>query len=156
VTRFRKLGPDDAETAARLNALFAKAFDDPVSYTSAPPTQGYLMDLLAQPHVHVLVAEAAGAVIGGLVAYSLPKLEQARREVYIYDLATHANHRRQGIATGLIALLQDIAQREGAYVIFVQADYGDDPAIALYSKLGQREDVMHFDIAPAAKPTKND
>jgi hypothetical protein len=28
----------------------------------------------------------------------------------------------------------------------VQADYGDDPAIALYTKLGEREDVMHFDI----------
>jgi aminoglycoside 3-N-acetyltransferase I len=36
----------------------------------------------------------------------------------------------------------------GAWVIYVQADYGDDPAIALYSKLGTREDVMHFDIAP--------
>jgi aminoglycoside 3-N-acetyltransferase I len=28
----------------------------------------------------------------------------------------------------------------------VQADYGDDPAIALYTKLGRREDVLHFDI----------
>lgn len=34
----------------------------------------------------------------------------------------------------------------GAYVIFVQADYGDEPAISLYTKLGRREDVMHFDI----------
>ncbi len=25
---------------------------------------------------------------------------------------------------------------------------GDDPAIALYTKLGVREDVLHFDIAP--------
>jgi aminoglycoside 3-N-acetyltransferase I len=28
----------------------------------------------------------------------------------------------------------------------VQADHGDDPAIALYTKLGTREDVLHFDI----------
>jgi len=34
----------------------------------------------------------------------------------------------------------------GAYVIFVQADYGDDPAIALYTKMGIREEVLHFDI----------
>jgi aminoglycoside 3-N-acetyltransferase I len=33
-------------------------------------------------------------------------------------------------------------------VIFVQADPGDAPAVALYSKLGAREDVLHFDIAP--------
>jgi aminoglycoside 3-N-acetyltransferase I len=31
----------------------------------------------------------------------------------------------------------------------VQADHGDDPAIALYEKLGVREDVLHFDIPPA-------
>ena len=43
-----------------------------------------------------------------------------------------------------------IAAERGAWVIFVQADRGDDPAIALYSKLGTREDVLHFDIAPAS------
>ena len=34
-------------------------------------------------------------------------------------------------------------------MIFVQADTGveDEPAIALYTKLGVREDVLHFDIA---------
>ena len=34
-------------------------------------------------------------------------------------------------------------------MIFVQADTGieDEPAMALYTKLGRREDVVHFDIA---------
>lgn len=26
------------------------------------------------------------------------------------------------------------------------ADHGDDPAIALYEKLGARQDVLHFDL----------
>jgi ribosomal protein S18 acetylase RimI-like enzyme len=56
-------------------------------------------------------------------------------------------HRRKGIATTLIRELQRIGARRGAYVIFVQADHGDDPAIELYSKLGTREDVLHFDIS---------
>jgi len=47
----------------------------------------------------------------------------------------------------LITELKRIARDRGAYVIFVQADPGDDPAIALYTKLGLREDVLHFDIA---------
>jgi aminoglycoside 3-N-acetyltransferase I len=55
-------------------------------------------------------------------------------------------HRREGIATALIEELRRIAAARGAYVIYVQADYGDDPAIALYTKLGAREDVLHFDI----------
>jgi aminoglycoside 3-N-acetyltransferase I len=31
-------------------------------------------------------------------------------------------------------------------VIYVQADHVDPPAVALYTKLGVREDVLHFDI----------
>ena len=59
-------------------------------------------------------------------------------------------YRRQGIATALITELGKVAADEGAYVMFVQVDHGDDPAIALYSKLGRREDVLHFDIDPAS------
>lgn len=47
----------------------------------------------------------------------------------------------------LIDELKKIAAARAAYVIFVQADIGDEPAIALYTKLGVREDVLHFDIA---------
>lgn len=38
-------------------------------------------------------------------------------------------------------------QERGAWVIYVQADLVDEPAVALYTKLGVREDVLHFDIA---------
>jgi aminoglycoside 3-N-acetyltransferase I len=89
----------------------------------------------------------AGEVVGGLTAYDLKKFEQERSEIYIYDLAVAAAHRREGIATALIQKLKEIAAACGAYVIFVQADLGDDPAIELYTKLGIREDVLHFDIA---------
>lgn len=47
--------------------------------------------------------------------------------------------------TGLINCLKRLANDLGAYVIYVQADQGDDPAVALYTTLGIREDVMHFD-----------
>ena len=46
----------------------------------------------------------------------------------------------------MIDRLRSIAAERGAYVIFVQADYGDTAAVALYTRLGLREDVMHFDI----------
>ena len=61
--------------------------------------------------------------------------------------AFQAGHASRGVATALIAHLREIARQHGAWVIYVQADYGDDPAIALYAKLGEREDVMHFDIS---------
>jgi aminoglycoside 3-N-acetyltransferase I len=88
----------------------------------------------------------SGNVVGGLAAYEFIKFEQERSEIYIYDLAVDEAHRRQGIATALINELKKIARQRGAYIIYVQADYIDPPTIALYSKLGNREDVLHFDI----------
>ena len=54
--------------------------------------------------------------------------------------------RRKGVATRLIEELRSVARERGAWVVFVQADLGDDPAIELYESLGSRESVYHFDI----------
>jgi aminoglycoside 3-N-acetyltransferase I len=132
-------------------ALFAEAFDDPDNYLPAPPSDAYLTRLLARDSFIALAAIDGTTVIGALAAYELQKFEQERSEIYIYDLAVHADHRRRGVATALIAKLQEIARNRGAWVIFVQADTDeeDEPAIALYTKLGTREHVLHFDIPVA-------
>ena len=143
-----RLGPTDLARMRALNELFAEAFDEPATYRAAPPDDAWLSRLLASPTFVALLALDEGRVVGGLAAYALDKFEQARREVYIYDLAVAATHRRRGIATALIERLKGLARDLGAWVIFVQADYVDPPAVALYEKLGAREEVLHFDIAP--------
>ena len=144
------LGVDDVPLMDAMRAMFGAAFEDEGTYLGEPPSADEARAWLAREGVIALAAVEDGAVIGGLVAYVLPKFEQARSEIYIYDLAVAEAHRRRGVATALIRRLQAIAAERGAWVIFVQADRGDDPAIALYSKLGTREDVLHFDIAPAS------
>ncbi|MET7245098.1 GNAT family N-acetyltransferase [Methylobacterium sp. EM32] len=139
----RRLAPGDITLIRDLNRLFGRAFEDTDSYGAAPPGDAYLTDLLAKEHVFVIVAFYGEDVAGGLVAYGLDKIEQARREVYLYDLAVDAPHRRKGVATALIAHLRTVC---GGTVIFVQADPGDEAALALYAGLGEREDVHHFDI----------
>ena len=131
-----------------MNMVFARAFEDEETYLGVPPDPSYVEKLLAREDVHALVATEGDTVVGALFAYELTKFEQARSEIYIYDLAVAEEKRRQGVATALISHLQRIAAERGVWVIYVQADYGDDPAIALYTKLGVREDVMHFDITP--------
>lgn len=143
----RQLGPGDLGLFRAMLAMFGAAFGEADTYTRAQPDDAYLKELLGGKTFLAVAAVRDDAVVGGLAAYELRKFEQARSEIYIYDLAVAAEHRRQGIATALIAKLKEIARARGAYVIFVQADYGDPPAIALYSKLGAREDVLHFDIA---------
>lgn len=144
-----QLSTSDLALMDDLLHLFGTAFDEMETYTANKPSAAYLQRLLGGDMLIALVALKAGMVVGGLAAYELPKFEQERSEIYIYDLAVAANHRREGVATALITALKDIATQRGAYVIFVQADTTpeDEPAIALYSKLGQREDVLHFDIA---------
>ena len=149
--RICRLGSFDVTLLRELNAVFGDAFGEHEEYAEAPPTDAYLSDLLMKEHIVVLAALVAETVVGGLVAYELDKFERQRREIYIYDLAVSARYRRRGIATALIRKLQEIAARHAAWVIYVQADYGDDAAIALYEKLGAREDVMHFDIPVAVK-----
>ncbi len=58
-----------------------------------------------------------------------------------------SEYRRRAIATALIEELRSIAAACGAHVMFIQADQGDEPAIKLYTKLGKREDMHHFEIA---------
>lgn len=145
----RTLGRDDVDTMRRMMTLFGEAFGDAETYGRTPPASGYLERLLARDTFIAIAALKGDEVVGGLVAYVLPKFEQERSEIYIYDLAVAEAQRRQGIATAMIAALRAECAARGAWVIFVQADYGDDPAVALYTKLGVREDVMHFDIAPA-------
>lgn len=140
---------------AAMNAMldvFGEVFADAPTYCASRPPPRYLKQLLGGDSFIAIAAEHGGKVVGGLAAYVLQKFEQQRSEVYIYDLAVVEGHRRQGIATALIRQLGRVASARGAYVMFVQADQGDDPAIALYTKLGRREDVLHFDIdvgAPA-------
>lgn len=144
----RVLAPHDVAALRSMLVLFGRAFEDLPTYTANQPDDGYLRRLLGSD-TFVAVAACVGAqIVGGLAGYVLPKFEQVRSELYIYDLAVEASYRRLGVATAMIRELRALAAARGVHVIFVQADHGDDAAIALYTRLGVREDVLHFDIPP--------
>ena len=149
-SEIRQLSIDDLDLMHALLDCFGDVFDDPEHYCQNRPSLDYFRRLLGQDTLIALVASENNGVVGGLAAYELQKFEQERSEIYIYDLAVREPHRRTGVATALIDELRSIARERGAYVIFVQADTGieDEPAIALYSKLGTKEEVLHFDIEP--------
>lgn len=132
-------------------AMFGRAFDDQDSYGAAPPSDVYLQNLLGKADFIALAAIEDGQVIGGFCAYILQKFEQERSEIYIYDLAVAEDFRRCGAATALIERIRRIGAESGAGLAFVQADREDEPAIALYGKVGIQKDVAHFDIPISAK-----
>lgn len=150
----RRLAPADIEPMHAMLRMFGEAFGEVETYTAQPPRGAYLDRLLGNPEFVALAAIERGTVVGGLVAYELVKFEQERSEFYIYDLAVREESRRRGVATALIEEVRRIAAANAAETVFVQADHGDEPAIALYSKLGRREEVLHFDI-PARQPGRS-
>lgn len=111
-----RLGATDVAAVRAMLALFGDAFEDKDTYVANQPDDAYLHRLLSSDSFVAIAAYSGSAIVGGLAGYLLPKFEQSRSEFYIYDLAVDQSH------------------------------YGDDAAIALYTKLGTREDVMHFDI----------
>ncbi len=145
----RHLTANDVPLMHAMLRTFGEAFEDVDNYTDNLPSEDYLRRLLDGDSFIALAALKGDVVVGGIAAYELKKFEQERSEIYIYDLAVASEHRREGIATALIERLKYLAASRNAQVIFVQADTGveDEPAIALYTKLGRRQDVLHFDIA---------
>jgi aminoglycoside 3-N-acetyltransferase I len=143
---YRRLTDADASLLRDLLRVFGEAFDQVGIYQRSVPSDDYLTRLLINRHFIVVVAMNGKEVVGGLAAYELDKFEQDRREIYIYDLAVMKGHRRRGVAKGLIGELKKIASERNVYVIFVQADTEDGPAIALYEGLGTKKTAYHFDI----------
>lgn len=148
----RRLHSGEIAAMRGMLAMFGAAFDQRETYEGAQPDDGYLAQLLGKEHFIALAALDGDNAVDGLAAYVLDKFEQDRREIYIYDLAVDEAHRRRGIATALIEKLREIAADLNAYVIFVQADLEDAPAIALYNKLGTMETAHHFDIDVVRTP----
>jgi aminoglycoside 3-N-acetyltransferase I len=149
----QRLGADDLGLMDALLTTFGEVFEEIETYCRHRPSADYLKRLLGSETFIALAAVKDGEVVGGLAGYELPKFEQERSEIYIYDLAVAAAHRRQGIATALIEHVKAIAASRGAWVVFIQADQDNAPAIALYGKLGTREDAVHFDIAVPRRQT---
>jgi aminoglycoside 3-N-acetyltransferase I len=143
---YKRITPDDPSLLRRLIDVFAEVFDERETYLGSIPRDAYLRRLLERDTFIALAAMAGNEVVGGLAAYELEKFERERSEIYIYDLGVREGHRRRGVARNLIEELRAVARARGAWVIFVQADRGDTPAIRLYESVGTCESVYHFDI----------
>ena len=143
-----RLGADRIPAMREALRVFADAFEEEENFFSAPPSDAYLTRLLSDERFVLLTASADGQVVGVLSAYELVKYERERSEFYIYDLAVAEPYRRRGIARALIEALKPIARAVGGWMIFVQADRVDEPAVALYRSMGVEEAPLHFDISP--------
>jgi aminoglycoside 3-N-acetyltransferase I len=128
----RRLAADDIPLARRTLALMAEVFGEPASVLS----EAYLSALLARPDFWALAALEDGVPVGGITAHVLPMTRTETRELFIYDLAVHPAHQRQGVGRALVETLRSQAALAGIGVAFVAADDEDAHAVEFYRALG--------------------
>ncbi len=92
-------------------------------------------DGLATKDAHFYMAEdAAGAVVGWL--WFNIRRDWGMTECFIFDIAVHEPHRRQGHAAAMLKALEPLAASLGATSIGLHVFGWNDGAIELYRKAG--------------------
>lgn len=102
---------------------------------SEPWSERLLTGALEDPNAHFFAAEDAS---GQLLGYA--GLHDIVGEGYVDNIAVFPQCRRQGIGEALTAALIGWAKKKELSLLTLEVRAGNQPAIALYRKLGLREE----------------
>jgi ribosomal protein S18 acetylase RimI-like enzyme len=106
-----------------------------------PPTAAGAAAFVDAPGHHLLVAEVDGVPAGFGTAIEMRHPDKGL-EVFLYELGVDERYRRQGVASALLAALDDLAVRLGATGCWTATEPHNTAALATYAQHGAtREDV---------------
>ena len=107
--------------------------------------------LLADVRTLMLVAFDGEAPVGFVLAHELPRRHGARAKLFVYEIDVADSHRRRGIGSALLARLAGLARERGIPAGFVLTEPDNDPANALYRRVGGTSStVVQWDFQYAA------
>jgi aminoglycoside 3-N-acetyltransferase I len=84
----------------------------------------------------LFVASMDGGPVGFLLAHKLERLDSKLSSVLIYELEVAEEHRRKGVATGMIQALQRTCAMDRSGDMWLISDENDAAALALYRSTG--------------------
>jgi aminoglycoside 3-N-acetyltransferase I len=73
--------------------MMAEVFEEPNQTLS----DAYLDALLSRTDFWAMAALLGQEVVGGITAHALPMTRAETTELFIYDVAVHADHQRRGV-----------------------------------------------------------
>ncbi len=106
---------------------------DQVSFSLPWPARSFQFELTDNPASRSWVIEADGHIIAMLVAWLIVD------EIHIATIATHPDHRQQGIGKKLLLHTLQSAKEEGAVTSFLEVREGNTAALEMYRKFGYVE-----------------
>lgn len=107
---------------------------DRVSFSNPWPERSYRYEITDNPAAQLFVATLDDGTLVGYLGYWL-----FGDEVHISTFAVHPEFRLQGIGVDLLKSSLAAAAEKGAQVATLEVRESNDPAIALYEKLGFEE-----------------
>ena len=103
---------------------------DSLSFSLPWPERSFRFELTENSASRCWVVELDGKIVGMLVAWLLVD------EAHIATIATHPDHRRQGIARNLLAYALRYMSKEGAVTSFLEVRESNTAAQELYRQFG--------------------
>jgi len=106
---------------------------DKLSFSLPWPERSFRFELTENSASRCWVAEMDGKIVGMIVAWLLVD------EAHIATIATHPDHRGQGIARNLLMYALRYMSKEGAVTSFLEVRESNIPAQEMYRKFGYEE-----------------
>lgn len=103
---------------------------DRLSFTLPWPERSFRFELTSNPASRCWVYELDRKIVGTIIAWLLVD------EAHIATIATHPDHRRQGIARNLLTYALRYMSREGAVTSFLEVRENNMPAQEMYREFG--------------------
>lgn len=103
---------------------------DQQSFSLPWPERSFRFELTDNPNSRCWVAEVDGRIVGTIIAWLLVD------EAHIATIATHPDHRRQGIARKLLTYALRYMSREGAVTSFLEVRESNTAAQEMYRRFG--------------------
>ena len=100
-----------------------------------PPRREWAARFLAGEGHHLLFAMHGEVPIGFVSGVETTHPDKGT-EMFLYELGTHEDHRRQGVAKALVAALAELARERGCYGMWVGTEPDNEAAIATYRSAG--------------------
>ncbi len=121
--RIRGFRPGDLESLRRIDEA---CFEPGIAFD----TKEFLFHL-SRPHSVTRVAEIGGVIAGFAIGYM-----QCGTAGYVVTIDVLGELQRKGVGTALMAALHELFRRAGAEISYLEADSGNEIALAFYRHLG--------------------
>jgi len=103
---------------------------DKLSFTLPWPERSFRFEITENPASRCWVIEDDKKIVGMIVAWMLVD------EAHVATIATHPDHRRQGIARKLLTYALRYMSKEGAVTSFLEVRESNHAAQEMYRKFG--------------------